>query len=383
MQIFKAFFKTVQKQLSSIIIYFMIFFFLTILLSSSGKEQEETIYKPSKIDIAVIDRDNSTLSQSLYDYIDKNHNIVTIEDTKESMTDELFYNNVQYILIIKDGFEDNIKAGKYDDVVENVQLSQSVSGVFADSQVSQFIKTLSIYTASGYSVSDASKLALNTSIVSANVTLQKFSSNSDQKSSTYYFFGYVPYILICMLTVGLGAILITFREENLNARILCSSVSITKRNTVLTISSFIFSISCWILFILLSIFMYNDEMFSTKGLLFVMNSGAFLLVALSLTYLVSYFVHTSSSLNMASNVLGLGLSFLGGIFVPLEFMSDKVVAFSKFLPTYWYVQANELTEKYTGTSAEMTKFLSYIGIELIFALAIFTAALVASKVKRH
>ena len=86
---------------------------------------------------------------------------------------------------------------------------------------------------------------------------------------------------------------------------------------------------------------------------------------------------------MISNVLGLGLSFLGGIFVPLEYMSSGVVAFARFLPTYWYVKANQIIDSYTGTSAQISTYLSYIGIEFIFALAIFSAALAASKVRKH
>lgn len=383
MQIFKAFFKTVKKQLTSIMIYFLIFFFLTILLTNMGKEQVETTYKATKINVAVIDRDNTDLSQTLYDYIDANHTIVEIKDTKESMADELFYRNVEYVLIIKDGFEDNIKAGNCENILENYQISQSVSGVFVDSQIQQFLKILSTYVSSGFSTTEASKLSLDTSLISVDVALHNVSNTSDVRSSTYYFFSYIPYILICMLIVGLGAILITFREENLNARIQCSSLSITQRNITLTICSFIFCISCWSLFLILSLVMYNEDMFTAKGLLYAANSGIFMFVALSITYLVSYFVHTSGSLNMASNVIGLGMSFLGGIFVPLQYMSSSVVSFSRFLPTYWYVQANELIEKYNGTAEQLHTFWGYLGIESIFAMAIFAAALVASKVKRH
>jgi len=133
----------------------------------------------------------------------------------------------------------------------------------------------------------------------------------------------------------------------------------------------------------MAVIMYNTDFFSMKGLLYVSNSVVFLLIAMSIVYFISYFVQSTSTLSMISNVLGLGLSFLGGIFVPLEFMSSGVVAFAKFLPTYWYVKANQIVDTYTGTSEQINTFLSYIGIESIFALAIFSAALAASKLKKH
>ena len=383
MQIFKAFFKTVKRQLSSLLIYFAIFLALSILLTNNGQTQQESTYKATKVKIAVIDRDNSVLSKSLFNYIDKNHTIVSIKDNKETMADELFYGNVEYIVIINQGFQDKIKAGDSENVIESVKVPQSVSGQFVDNQINEYLSTLNIYVASGYSVDDAVKFALDTSAISAQVSLQKANNTSVERSSTYYFFAYIPYILICILTVGLGSILITFREYDLNSRIQCSALSITKKNISLTLSSLLFSFSCWALFMIVAAIMYNSDFFSIKGLLYVCNSVVFLLIAISIVYFISYFVESTGTLNMISNVLGLGLSFLGGIFVPLEFMSSGVVAFAKFLPTYWYVKANQIIDIYTGTSAQISTYLSYIGIEFIFALAIFSAALAASKFKKH
>jgi len=383
MQIFKAFFKTVKRQLSSLLIYFAIFLALSILLTNNGQTQQESTYKATKVKIAVIDRDNSVLSKSLFNYIDKNHTIVSIKDNKETMADELFYGNVEYIVIINQGFQDKIKAGDSENVIESVKVPQSVSGQFVDNQINEYLSTLNIYVASGYSVDDAAKFALDTSAISAQVSLQKANNTSVERSSTYYFFAYIPYILICILTVGLGSILITFREYDLNSRIQCSALSITKKNISLTLSSLAFSFACWALFMVMAAIMYNSDFFSIKGLLYVCNSVVFLLIAISIVYFISYFVESTGTLNMISNVLGLGLSFLGGIFVPLEFMSSGVVAFAKFLPTYWYVKANQIIDIYTGTSAQISTYLSYIGIEFIFALAIFSAALAASKFKKH
>ena len=383
MQIFKAFFKTVKRQSASLSIYFIIFLFLTIFLTSNGQSQQDTTYKTTKVKIAVIDRDNTVLSKSLYNYIDNNHTIVNIKDDKETMSDELFYENVEYIVIINQGFQDKIKAGNSENVIESVKVPQSVSGQFVDNQINQYLSTLNVYVSSGYSVEDASKLALDTSAISAQVSLHKTSNASTVRSSTYYFFSYVPYILICVLTLGLGSILITFRKYDLNSRIQCSALSISKKNISLTLSSLLFSFACWALFIVMAAVMYNTDFFNIKGLLYACNSFIFLLIAMSIVYVISYFVESTSILSMISNVLGLGLSFLGGIFVPLEFMSNGVVAFAKFLPTYWYVKSNQIIDTYTGTSEQISTFLSYIGIEFIFALAIFSAALAASKLKKH
>ncbi len=67
-----------------------------------------------------------------------------------------------------------------------------------------------------------------------------------------------------------------------------------------------------------------------------------LLVALSLAYLVGILAKNSSMLNGIVNVISLGMSFLCGVFIPLEYMSGSVRKAAMFLPVYWYEKANDL-----------------------------------------
>jgi ABC-2 type transport system permease protein len=179
MQVFKAFFKTVKRQLSSLLIYFFIFLALTILLTNNGKAQQETTFKAAKINIAVIDRDHTTLSKSLYDYIDAKQKMVTIKDDKETMSDELFYRNVEYILIINQGFEENIKEGNCENIVQNIKVPQSISGQFVDNQVDQYLSTLSTYVSSGYTVDQAATSAQKTAALTTDVSLH--TANKQQR----------------------------------------------------------------------------------------------------------------------------------------------------------------------------------------------------------
>lgn len=379
MPIFQAFFKTLKKRSFSVIIYFCIFVVLALMMSGNGKKQIEVAYKDTKVDIAVLDRDNSVLSKSLYRYLADTQNIVKIKDDKESISDELFFRNVEYVLIIKKGFEEGIKSGKYEDVVENVKVPQSVSGQLLDSKINQYLTELSAYTAAGYSPEEAAESALKTSEIKVNVKLDKIQGEGEEKSSAYYYYLFIPYVLIGMLMSGIGGILITFRKKDLNWRIKCSSLSEIRKNTILITACAIFSLACWALFVLLSLVLYHDNVMTGKGALFILNSLVFLLVALSLIYMVSFLVKSLNALNMASNVISLGLSFLGGIFVPLEFMSKHVVQFSKALPTYWYVMTSRTIDSFSSTAEQYHIIFRNLGIELLFAVVFFVIAVYLSK----
>ncbi len=379
MQIFLAFFKTLKKRSVSLIIYFGIFLVLALMMSGNGKSQTEAVYKDTKVDIAVLDRDHSTLSKGLYDYLSSTQNIVDIKDDKETISDELFFRNVEYVLIIKDGFANGIKTGNYEDVVENVKVPQSITGRLLDSKISQYLSELSTYVAAGFSDEEAVQNTLKTSQITVDVNLEKVKGNNAEKSNAYYFYLFIPYVLIGMLMSGMGGILITFRKKDLNWRIKCSSITELKKNSILLLACGVLSLICWALFILLSLILYHGDLLTGRGALFILNSLVFLLVAMSLIYMVSFLVKNLNALNMAANVISLGLSFLGGIFVPLEYMSKSVVRFSRALPTYWYVMTNSAIDTFTNTAKEYHLILRNLGIELSFAVIFFIVAVYLSK----
>lgn len=382
MQIFQAFFKTLRKCSVSIIIYLCIFLTLAIITSSNGKKQTEAVYKDTKVNIAVLDRDHTVLSKNLYQYLSNVQNIVSIKDDKESISDELFFRNVEYVLIIKKGFEEGIKTGKYEDVLENVKVPQSVTGELLDSKINQYLKELSTYVAAGYSVEEAAGNTLKISEMKANVDLEMVNGKNEERSSAYYFYLFIPYVLLGMLMSGMGSILIIFRKKELNWRIKCSSISDIRRNSIMLLACGFFGFTCWALFILLSLTLYHRDLFSEKGAFFILNSLVFLLVAMSLIYMVTFLVKSLNALNMAANVISLGLSFLGGIFVPLEYMSKSVVRFSKILPTYWYVMTDKAIDSLANTALDYPIIFRNLGIELIFAVLFFIVAVYLSKSRR-
>ena len=94
-------------------------------------------------------------------------------------------------------------------------------------------------------------------------------------------------------------------------------------------------------------------------------------------------INSVDALNMIGNTLGLGMSFLTGIFIPQEYLGKSVLAFAKLLPSYWYINASDILSNYNQTGSELKTVFVDIGIELLFAVAIMAIALVVSKYKRN
>ena len=382
MQILKAFFLNVKQNIITLIIYMVVFCALQLLFAEHGNTQRETTFESTQLNLIVQDEDKSTLSKGLLNYLKEIHKVDTKKYTDEQIADELYYENVNYVLTIPKGFEEKLLNGNTKHIVENKKLPGSTSGQFIDSQIDQYLTMATNYLAMGYDANatvDSTQKAISQEADINFATEQKEEGNSN----IYFAFCYMPYILICILTVGLGGILIIFREKNLLTRLQCSSLTSMQRNLQLGICSGIFALLCWLTFMVVNYFFIGTDIFSLQGRLSMLNSFFFLLVATSLTFLISYLTESTEVLNMVSNVVGLGLSFLGGIFVPLEVMSPAVVRFAQLLPSYWYINALETISDYTGTAAQKESLFLYMGIQLLFAVAIFCAALVVSRVKKQ
>ena len=114
-----------------------------------------------------------------------------------------------------------------------------------------------------------------------------------------------------------------------------------------------------------------------------MNALLFTIVSLAITYCVGLFSKNAMVLSALCNIISLGMAFLGGVFVPAEIMSDKVLILSRFFPTYWYIDTMQSIMD-IGVSVS-NKDMSQIGygfiIQIAFVIAIFAFGLVVSKKK--
>ncbi len=382
MQILKAFFLNVKQNMITLIIYMVIFCVLQLLFAEHGETQRETSFESTQLALILQDEDKSTLSQGLADYLKDIHEVDTKTYTEEQIADELYYENIDYVLTIPKGFEENLLDGKTNHIVENKKRPGSTSGQFIDSQIDQYLSLVINYLAMGYDEKDACSFTEKAITQEADISFAT-EQKEEGNSNIYFAFCYMPYILICILTVGLGGILIIFREKNILTRLQCSSLTSMQRNLQLGVCSGIFALICWLAFMVVNYLFIGTDVFSLQGRLSMLNSFFFLLIATSLTFLISHLTESTEVLNMVSNVVGLGLSFLGGIFVPLEVMSPAVVKFAQLLPSYWYINALETISDYTGTTAQKESLFLCMGIQLLFAVAIFCAALVVSRMKKQ
>jgi ABC-2 type transport system permease protein len=114
----------------------------------------------------------------------------------------------------------------------------------------------------------------------------------------------------------------------------------------------------------------------------MLNGFVYLIFATMLTILISVIAPGNKAVDMIANVISLGMSFVCGVFVPQSLLSGTVLNIGKFLPAYWYVRANNMLAGSSGEIFGMGKYMTCIGIELAFSIAMFCVTLLVAKTKR-
>lgn len=396
MQTYKAFLKIALKNYPSVVIYLVIFMIIAIMSTSQGKETAEEMYKDEEINFTVFNRDDSALGDAIQDFLSQKNNFVAIEDEEESIRVALYYRDIYYAVIIPEGFEEAIVAGE-DMELMNYKVTNTSVGYYMDMYLENYIHTLKSYIAAGYDMGDAIAKTAETLRDSVEVELVPdvtdegidgnpiaSSTVSDDKPSYYYFYQYVPYVFLGIIITGMGPILITFGKKDVKMRINVSSQTFKSHGLQMFLGIVTFGLVVLTIFNGLSLVLHRGMISLPAMVCYLVLTLCFLMVCLGITYAAGFLFSNADVLGSFANVVSLGFSFLGGIFVPLEMLGSTIKNVARFMPTYWYVQANDVIvgiEKFSDLNVE--EFVKYCGILVMYALAFFCIGLAVLRYKRE
>ena len=100
MRVFKGFFIVLRQNLYLVLLYLGIFLGIFLAFQAANQGKDPVSFTPERLQVAVIDRDGSSLSKGLSEYLGNYQDLVDIEDDPAVIQEELFYRNVYYVVII-------------------------------------------------------------------------------------------------------------------------------------------------------------------------------------------------------------------------------------------------------------------------------------------
>ena len=378
MTVFKAFWKVVNKYKGTIIGYtVMLLIFGTINMSSNDVTSD---FKSSKPDVIIINNDDSVLANNLVEYFKENANILDIDADEEKIDDALFYRDANYVIYIDKGYEADVLNGRDPDI--QIKSSGDYSSSLAEMLLERYLKTQNVLHDE---FSDKNTLVekINDSLkTNANVELAtKINTTELTRLSRYYNFASYSIIAVVMFIICL--VLSSFNHESVKKRTIISSMNYKKYNRYIMLSSILYVLFVVILYTILGYFIFGSIMFSKRGLIYILNTFIFAIVALALSLLVSTLVNKKEAVSGIVNVVALSQAFLCGAFIPVMWMPDSVLKIAHVLPAYYYIDSNELL-----ASLEILNFTNLkpvwinMGVMILFIVILIVLNNIASKKKQ-
>lgn len=363
MIVFSTFWRIVKKYKGTILLYtVMLIMFGGINLTSNSTND---MFTPTKPNIFIVNKDsNMGLTKNLINYLKKNTNVVSLEDDEEKINDALFYRDISYVIYIPKNYSKDVLDKK--DVTIDIKSSKDYTSSLTEMMLDKYLNVQSNLVNITNNQDELVNMINNTLDVNSEVVVSSKLDNSYlNRVSRYFNFG--SYSLLAVIIFIVTLVINSFKENTINKRIIVSSFNYKKHNSLLMLSSFVYSLIVWVLFSLLSVILLGKDMISLRGILYFVNTFMFVMPSLSFGILISTLVNNKDSIGGIVNVVSLGSAFLCGAFIPTEYLPKIVLSIAHIFPAYYFIGSNNLL-----SSMEIINFSNLIPVFInYFVLIIF------------
>lgn len=225
MTVFKGYMRIMKKNTGLILLYLGIFFGVTMALQAAAGKETYTSYESEKIKIGVVDKDNGPLAEGLVKWLEGTHHVTMLEDNREKLQEELFYRNVEYIVVIPEDFYESCMVNG--ESISVTKVPGSYSAYYVDQQLESCLNTMRTYLKAGFSQKEAATAILDKK--RGEVTMLDTDENSGTSGWLYYF-RYIPYLFLALLCYVMGYVLMAFKKDDIPKRMQASAISARRQS---------------------------------------------------------------------------------------------------------------------------------------------------------
>lgn len=341
MIVFNTFFKILKEYKGTVILYTVILLVFSIFNMQTSETSMS--FAPEKPDIYIVNNDeNAGLTNNLISYLKKNCHFVSLKNDEEKINDAIFYRDVNYVVYIPSHYREDVLAGKNPTI--DIKTTGDYQASLAEMLLERYIKVQNIYVQND---NDEDQIIKNINTTLKTTTTVKIKSKIDTTSTAKatYYFNFASYSIMACIIYIICLILSSFKEENIQKRTIVSAMNYKMYNRQLLLSSCIYSLVIWLFYVIVSVIIVGTSLLSLRGIIYFLNLFVFTICSLTIALLISSLVKDKNAVSGIVNVIALGSAFLAGVFVPAAWLPDFVLMIAHILPSYWYVNSNNLLQE--------------------------------------
>lgn len=388
MRAFSACLKIMKRRKVTFFIYFAVFAALFLSMVFLGDSSMYGGFRAQKPNYALMNRDgDGALSLGLSKVLEQVGTRVELEDSKEAMMDAGFFQAVDCIFVIPEGFEQDFWEGKGSSL-QMWQWPSSSSGYYLRSSVEQYLSLIRMYQDSGeMSEAEMSEAASSSMELETEVIVRRYTDGAVVSENIRLFQRFIPYIMLLVCISGVGNVFLCFKKPEIRMRNLCSPV----KPSSFAIGKFLYAcvvgVGVWIFLNLMVVAVCLKEWMEIDlrlGMLYFGNSFVFLFVAVAVALLCSAVISSENVMSFVTNIVSLAMCFVSGVFVPLEFMGSTILKVAKFVPVYWFEQNVGIISNLTGFGwKDLKPVYEGMAIQAGFAAALLCVYLLVNKYQQQ
>lgn len=375
MQVFKLIIRLMLSKKGTILMYLGIFLTLTIVLTNNGDTTKS--FTTSKMDICIFDEDDTAESRALAELLTKNNKTVKVKNNKDAIIDALYYESADFILVIEDGYSEKLKAGETEDLFSTYRMHESYAAVRMEQYLDEYVSSVNAMQITGISTDEATEKTAELMSEETEVNMSQSEKKSWYGNKYTFYWRYIPYISISIIVTVLGMVLMVMNRKEIRQRINSSCMRSMSYSMQVLAASMVFVLGLWLIFIAFGFILCGG--LSGIQWLGLLNILIFLVISALLASLLSAFGLSENLLNLMTQVLGLGMSFLCGGFIDPSLLSDEVIAVSKFLPAYWNIRVSDML--IGGVKCTASGLLTAFAMQGLFIIMLTALTILVNKTR--
>ena len=157
MQVFKLFFKIARSKIFIGLVYLVVF--MAICFPMVRSTQEKLDFTDTSLALYVRDEDHSEASERLIKTLAKKNEIVELENDNTKILDAMYYEIVDYALVIPKGFQDRLShlddESMSHELFESYHMRDSYAVAMMSLDLNEYVRNVRMKIAQGLSLSDA------------------------------------------------------------------------------------------------------------------------------------------------------------------------------------------------------------------------------------